>query len=495
MAQIRLQNVAFGYKKSLFEDVNVMISDHDRVGIVGNNGEGKSTLLKCIAGVIADFKGEITKPKNWRFGLIEQDVPKAVENLSLYDVIADSIPVEERDYNLWKVDVALDTFQAPEDIRGKPIRELSGGWQRLALIARTALADPDVLLLDEPTNHLDVEKMAALEEWLNGQLRDKPMIAVSHDRNFLEACTNRTLFLRGGQVHDYKHSYFRARQLLREDDKAAAAQRERELDELSRLQKSASELRQVGVNFFSDAALTRAKQMERRIESLRAQVTPVYDETRREIKLNSSDTHAKYLINLENVTIKAPDGKLLFQIPKLAIARGERIVVLGENGAGKSQFIQHLLRAFADPERARNDGIQITPTAKLGYVDQHLSTLPLAETVRDYVAEISGKQHQNVAALLVTVGFAYESQDLKIGSLSQGQRARLNLLALRLIEPNFYIMDEPTNHLDIAGQEALEREIIDHAAASILISHDRAFVKNIGTKFYQIHKGKLLPKS
>jgi ATPase subunit of ABC transporter with duplicated ATPase domains len=489
--QIRLQKVSYGYTVPLFEDVDLTITEKDKIGIVGNNGEGKSTLLKCIAGIIPDYEGEITKPKNLTFGFIEQDVPDDIKGMSLFDAIASKIPEHDRDYNLWKVDITLDTFKAPENIRKRAIKDLSGGWQRLALIARVSMSNPDILLLDEPTNHLDVGKILVLEEWLKTQVFDTPMIVISHDRGFLESCTNRTVFLRDGQVTDYKYPYSRARKLLFEDDKAAKNQREIELAELERLQKSAHHLRQIGVDNYSAPALKKAKQIERKIERLRSQVTSVYVEQQRDIKLSSSETHAKRLVLIENTDIKAPDGTLLFHIEKLEINQGDRLVILGPNGAGKSQFIQHLKRAFANIDIAKKQGISITPSAKLGYVDQHLSNLPLHKVLKDYVFEASNMDHQKVTSTLVSIGFPYDTQEKKIKDLSQGQRARLNLLILRLTNPNFYIMDEPTNHLDIAGQEALEREILEHGAASLIVSHDRAFIANLGTKFFEIYRGKL----
>ncbi|MFZ1298956.1 MAG: ATP-binding cassette domain-containing protein, partial [Saprospiraceae bacterium] len=166
MTQLKLHKVSFGYTDLLFENIDFSISDKDRIGIVGDNGSGKSTLLKCIAGIIPDYEGQIEKPKNIRFGFIEQDVPEEIKNLTLYDAIADKIPKEEQSYNLWKVDVTLDLFKAPEVIRQRIIKELSGGWQRLALLARVSMSNPDVLLLDEPTNHLDIGKILVMEEWL-----------------------------------------------------------------------------------------------------------------------------------------------------------------------------------------------------------------------------------------------------------------------------------------------------------------------------------------
>ncbi|MCX6350640.1 MAG: ATP-binding cassette domain-containing protein [Bacteroidetes bacterium] len=491
MVQIKLQKVGFGYTDILFEDVDISVTEKDHIGIVGDNGSGKSTLLKCIAGIITDYQGQIVKPKNVKFGFIEQDVPEEIKNLSLYDAIADKIPNDEQDFNLWKVDVALDTFKAPESIRERPIKELSGGWQRMALLARVAMSNPDILLLDEPTNHLDVSKIMVLEDWLKTQVSDIPIIAISHDRRFLDSCTNRTVFLRGGQVSDYKYSYSRARELLLEDDKSLASQRAKELEELERLQKSAHNLRQIGVDNYSAPALMKAKQIEKKAERLKAQLTAVYIAPKRDVKLISSDTHANRLVLIEKVNIVSPDNTLLFHIEKLEIFQGDRLVILGANGSGKSQFIHHLNRAFSNRDLAKKNGIFITPTAKLGYIDQHLSNLPLNKTLKDFICDVVILDQQKATSYLVSIGFPYDTQEMKIKDLSQGQKSRLNLLVLRLIEPNFYIMDEPTNHLDIAGQEGLEREIIEHGASSLLVSHDRAFVANLGTKFYEIYQNNL----
>ena len=474
MAQIRLENVSFGYTDALFEDVTVTIGDNDRIGIVGHNGSGKSTLLKCIAGLIEPTKGRIVRPKSLSFGFMEQDIPAGLRDSNLYNVISDAIPESERDYNTWKV-------------------ELSGGWQRLALIARIGLSEPDVLLLDEPTNHLDVGKIFVLEQWLNEQVYNIPLIAVSHDRSFLSHCTSKTLFVRGSKVHEYNYSYEIAKDLLAEDDKTASAQRTKELKEIDRLERSAHELRQIGVNNRSDAALKKSTQIAKRAKAIGQELTETHVEKRRDIKLGNSGIQAKKLIALKNIDVRAPDGVLLFHIDKLDIGQDERLVILGLNGCGKSQFLQHLYRAFANIEVAKLTGISITPSAKLGFIDQHLSHMPLQQTLRDYVAFEYGLDNQKTTSVLVNAGFSMLAQNAKISTLSHGQRARVALLGLNLTKPNFYIMDEPTNHLDIAGQEQLESEILEHGASSIFASHDRVFVENIGTTYYVINNQKLVP--
>ncbi|MDD9912654.1 MAG: ABC-F family ATP-binding cassette domain-containing protein [Alphaproteobacteria bacterium] len=489
MFQVKLQNIGFGYTDTLFEGLNLVVTEKDRIGIVGHNGEGKSTLLKCLAGKVSDMSGQIIKPKGARLSFVEQGVPADISNLSLYDFIASGISEEERDYCLWKVDVALDAFGAKNALRNRPICKLSGGWQRLALIARAMVSEPDMLLLDEPTNHLDTEKITVLERWLNEQASQIPLVIVSHDRRFLDICTNKTWFLRGKTVQEYAKPFTQAKKLLQEDDSAAASQRDKELTELRRLEKSAHELRQRGVNNYSDTSLQKAKQMDRKVERLASQVTQVHTEKERDITLDNSFTHAKNLLSLSEVDVLAPDKKHLFYIDKLNISQGDRVVVIGENGCGKSQFIKLLKMAFEN--RGQLDSISITPTAKLGYVDQKLSGLLLNRTVLDCLQELAGVTQQRAVSLLTEAGFPYGMQKVKVEKLSYGQRARLNLLVLRLLEPNFYIMDEPTNHLDIAGQEALESEILKSNASGILVSHDRFFVQNLGTRFFEVNGGLL----
>jgi len=492
MTQIRLENIAFGYAETLFEGLTLTIADNDRIGIVGNNGSGKSTLLKCISGEIEPAKGRIIRSKGLKFGFMEQDIPEALKNRNLYDVISTSIPEDERDFNAYKVHTALDTFKAPADIRTEPINRLSGGWQRLALVARLALSEPDVILLDEPTNHLDVAKIMVLEQWLNEQVYNVPLIAISHDRSFLANCTNKTVVIRGGQAHVFDHPYEAAKDLLSEKDKASVAQRSKELREMGRLARSAHELRQIGVNKRSDNALRKSVQITKRVESIGADLTEVHTEAKRDIKLGNSGTQAKRLIGIENVTITAPGGKILFRIDKLDISPGERLVIMGSNGSGKTQFLNRLHRAFDDLDESRKEGIAITPSAKLGYLDQHLSHLPLDKSLKDYFSWGFGLDDQKTTGVLVGAGFPVRVQSMKLGKLSHGQRARVALLGLQLSNPNFYILDEPTNHLDIVGQEQLESEIISNEAACVLVSHDRKFAQNIGTTFYTIKNKRLV---
>ena len=486
MIQIRLENVSFGFTTPLFSDVTLTISSEHHLGIVGNNGAGKSSLIRCITGDLEPTTGRIIRPKSLRFGVVEQDLPAGLQDMTLHDVIAQAIPEADRDAESWKVDVALDAFHAPADLRDRAMSALSGGWRRLALIARAQVSDPDVLILDEPTNHLDLKKIVALEGWLNTYTLGGPLLVVSHDRRFLDNCTNQTLFVRPVRSAAYSRPYSAARCLLEADDRSASAQRDKELGEIRRLEKSAHTLREIGRNNYSDEAALKSRQIAERARKLKENLTDVAVEARREIRFDSSELKRKWLVRIDNVAVCSPAGEVLFTIAKLDIAQDERLVLQGPNGSGKSSLLRLMRQAFEDPEWAKLRGIQITPQARLGYLDQHLSDLPLKKTIRRFIVDL-GFPEQIAKARLVEAGFPFRDQERPIGVLSHGERSRLYLLSLQLLRPNFYLLDEPTNHLDIAGQDRLEAAMIEDGASCILVSHDRSFVDAVGTTFLNIH--------
>ena len=492
MPQIRFDKVSVGYAQTLFKNITLSISSHDRIGIVGHNGCGKSTFLRCIAGLVEPHAGRILCPKGLTFGFIEQEIPKNIVNKTLWDAISLALPDSEKDYSSWKVDVTLDSFNAPMNIRQKPLHELSGGWQRLALIARTVLSSPDVLLLDEPTNHLDLEKIMVLERWLNEQVGDLPLVTVSHDRRFLEHCTNKTFFLRGEDIREYRYSYARAVELLRDDDSNAHIARSKEVKEMQRLKRSAHELRQIGINNYSAAALKKSNQIAKRAEGIEMQLPSVHVEAKRDLKLNHSGIHNKQLMTLQNVSICSPDGVKLFHIETLTIQQGDRLVVFGKNGSGKSQLLKMLHEATLNKERAKQQGILVVPALALGYIDQHMAHLPLHRVLHDYINETLSLGAQKTTTILVGAGFPVAIQQTPLARLSPGQRTRVAFLVLHWLEPNFYIMDEPTNHLDIAGQEQLELEIVKKNATSVIVSHDRSFTDEVGTVFFMIKNKRLV---
>ena len=486
MSSINLRNVGVVAPRPLFQNLSMVIGDPDRIGLIAGNGGGKTTLLKCLAGLMEPTAGEITRSRGMRVGYVEQDVPLNLLDLPLAEAIRRAIPPVERDAQAWRVDVVLDEFDAPPDLHDRPLRALSGGWQRLALLARVWVTEPGALLLDEPTNHLDLAKIQMLERWIRG-VRAIPMVIASHDRRFLDACTTRTLFLRPGISRIYAHPYTRARHLLADDDAAQEAKLARDMHEVDRLRRNAGALRNVGVNSGSDLLQKKSMQLKKRAEALEQTLRPVHADRSGDIRLGNRGTHARVLLNLADVTVAAPDGRALFRVGTLNVFQQDRIAVLGRNGVGKSQLVRLLRQALAAPDSIA--GIRASQSVVIGYVDQLMSHLPNAETPFDFIGGGFRLGDQRTVSLLAGAGITVEMQRQPIGHLSPGQKARLGLLALRLTEPNFYLMDEPTNHVDIAGQERLESEILAHKATCIIVSHDRSFMQAIATRYLLIEDG------
>jgi ATPase subunit of ABC transporter with duplicated ATPase domains len=492
MSLVNIRNLGVTLSAPLFSKLNLAVNAGDRIGLVAANGRGKSTLLRCIVGGMEANTGDIIKSRGLTIGYVEQDVPPALLDTPFYEAILEALPAEERPSESWRVDVTLDSLQVPEAMRERPLKHLSGGWQRLAMLARVWVREPDVLLLDEPTNHLDLAKIGQLEEWLNALPRDVPAIISSHDRAFLDATTNRTLFLRPEQSQIFALPYTRARAALDEADAADGRRYERDIKVAQQLRKQAAKLNNIGINSGSDLLVVKTKQLKERAERLEEAAKPAHlEKSAGAIRLANQGTHAKVLVTLDDAAVGTPDGTLLFRTGKRFICQGDRIVLLGRNGAGKTRLMTMLRKAIENPDTTQG-GIKATPALVLGYGDQALADLVDEETPMHAIVHRFDVGDQRARSLLAGAGISIEKQSRAIGRLSGGQKARLGLLLLRLAEPNFYLLDEPTNHLDIEGQEALEGELLDPRASCLLVSHDRSFVRAVGNRFWLIEKKKLV---
>ncbi|MBM3534190.1 MAG: ABC-F family ATP-binding cassette domain-containing protein [Alphaproteobacteria bacterium] len=485
MGSISLRDVGVVASTPLFTNLSLVIGESDRVGLVAANGAGKTTLLKCLAGLAEPTSGEITRSRGLRVGMVEQDMPATLLDLALAEAIRRALPPAERESEEWRVGVVLDEFETPEELRGRPVRQLSGGWQRLALIARAWITQPDTLLLDEPTNHLDLAKIQLLERWIAATAR-VPMVIASHDRHFLDAVTTTTLFLRPEISRSFAHPFTEARRLLKEEDEAEEARQEKELREAERLRRNAAELKNIGINSRSDLLQKKSMQLKDRAERIEQRLKPIHSErSAGEIRLANRGTHARVLVGLDDVTVTTPDGTPLFRTGRLDLKQGDRVVLLGQNGVGKSRLVTLVHRAVQAGESGMA-GFRVSPSVVLAYIDQHMSQLPVEQTPFAFISGTFRLGDQRSRSLLAGAGFPVDRQEKAIRQFSPGQKARLSLLALRLAEPNFYLMDEPTTHVDIPGQEALEAEILAHEATCLIVSHDRSFVRAIGTRFLLI---------
>jgi ATPase subunit of ABC transporter with duplicated ATPase domains len=492
MALIDIRNVGVTLSAPLFHGLSFSINSGDRFGLVAANGGGKSTLLSCIAGAMEPSEGEITRSRGLVIGHVEQDVPPALMDCTFHRAALEALPADRRTNEGWRVEAALASLSTPEALWTMPLKQLSGGWRRLAMLARVSVTEPDVLLLDEPTNHLDLGRIVELEAWLNALPRETPVVIASHDRAFLDATTNRTLFLRPEGSQIFSLSYTRARSALDEADVSQERRYKRDMKAARQLRQQAAKLHNIGVNSGSDLLVVKTKQLKQRAEKLEDEAKPANSErSAGAIKLASRETHAKVLVALENVAVETPAGALLFRTGKQFIRQGDRIVLLGANGAGKTQFVKMLRNAIENPDAAQN-GIRATPSVILGYGDQALANIADAETPHDAVIGRFSVGDQRARALLAGAGLSIEMQSRPVGRLSGGQKARLGLLLLRLAQPNFYLLDEPTNHLDIEGQEALEGELMAQQASCLLVSHDRSFVRAVGNRFWLIERKRLI---
>jgi ATPase subunit of ABC transporter with duplicated ATPase domains len=402
--------------------------------------------------------------------------------------VRDALEVETAETESWQVDVLLDDLAVDEALRGRAVRSLSGGWQRVMLLARAAVTKPNLMLLDEPTNHLDLGRIGILERFLENLPRACALVVSSHDRAFLDKVTTRTLFLRPQESADFALPYSHALQALNKHDKARDRQFENDMRKVRALRQQAAKLKNIGVNSGSDLLVLKTKQLSERADKLEDKARPANQEhSAGAIRLTNSGTHAKALVTIGETAIKAPDGRVLFNSGNLWIENGDRVVLLGANGSGKTRLVERLLAAFAgsDPD------IRGAASLIFGHSDQSLSRLEAFSTPWEAVKQSSVEADQQAHSLLVGAGIALDAQTAPIARLSGGQRARLMMLLLRLARPNFYLMDEPTNHLDIEGQEMLEIELIENGAACLLVSHDRAFVRAVATRIWVVNGNKL----
>ena len=489
MALVTFTEASLTAIEPLFSDLTFSIATNDRVGLVAGNGKGKTSFLRTLVGELELSSGSVARSRGLKVGLVPQDLPASWQDKSLHALVGDGLAPELRDTDSWRIEVALDDLQAPADLRDRPMRALSGGWQRLGLIARAWVGEPDLVLFDEPTNHLDLEKLYLLENWVMANARNTAMLIASHDRAFLDAVTNRTLFLRPGTSRDFALPYSEARAALEQIDAADRARQENELKEVGRLRRNAAKLTNVGINSGSDLLTVKAKQLKARATKIEDRQKELHKERRASIELANAGTHAKVLLALEDAAVETPDRTPLFRTGRQHVFQGDRIVLLGANGTGKSVFIRMLVQAIGGADIA---GIRATPSLVLGYADQALSHVPDDMTPLAYVTRRFDTVDQRARSLLAAAGFPIEWQQKSIGTLSFGQKSRLGLLGLRLTEPNFYLLDEPTNHIDIAGQEDLAAEIRERAATAIIVSHDRQFVRETGTRFLMIERRRLV---
>lgn len=470
---------AFG---SLFHDIHFSLKKGDRIGLLGDNGTGKSTLLKILSGELEASHGSVTPANHCLLARIEQHLPAEPHNASLLDGVMARLP-EQGDR--WRAEALLGSLGFTAEQQAQIAATLSGGQHMRLLLARALILQPDLLLLDEPSNHLDLPTLMWLENFLNGW--SGSFVLVSHDSTLLDRVTNCSWILRDRGLQFFRLPCSAARQALTEQDDADAQRYQAEQKEIERVEKSAKRLAIWGRNYDNEGLSRKAQQMEKRAGWLKEAQTTLSEGSLWRLQLQGEGLDADRVLALPQMSIRpADDAPALFSLPMLQVKSGDRVAIVGRNGCGKSSLLRHLWR-----ESQQADSALFHPRARLGYYDQSLHQLHDAETLSDALAHFAPLSDEQRKMALIGAGFPYLRHQQLIGSLSGGERSRLLFVGLTLARYSLLLLDEPTNHLDMVGKEELAEALNQFDGAVLLVSHDRQLIANSCNRFWLIEDQQL----
>lgn len=478
MSVINVEHISKLYgDKMILEDLSCSVDEGDKIGIIGINGTGKSTLLRIIAGEEEADEGKIIFSNGMTIGWMGQN-PEFDEESSILKYVCEGKKIED-DYGYESDAKAMLTVLELENFDEK-IKNLSGGQKKRAALCKVLLQKPDILILDEPTNHLD-NKMS---DWLENYLKSfrGVLLMVTHDRYFLDKVTNHIWEVESGKVYYYDENYsgYLERKAEREERELAS---ERKRQSILR-----SEVKWVIRG--ARARSTKQKARLERFEQLKAMDSP---KTAKQVEMGSVGTRlGKKTIELYDIS-KAYGDKVLFKHFSYIFKRFERIGFVGHNGCGKST----LMKILADLEQADSGAIEWGETIKIGYFAQECEVMDERERVIDYIkdaAEYVRTSEGLVSASKMLERFLFSSdmQYTPIAKISGGERRRLYLLKVLMQSPNVLILDEPTNDLDIATLRVLEDFLDEFAGIVITVSHDRYFLDRTVDRIAAFENGNIV---
>ena len=478
MSVINVEHISKLYgDKMILEDLSCSVDEGDKIGIIGINGTGKSTLLRIIAGEEEADEGKIIFSNGMTIGWMGQN-PEFDEESSILKYVCEGKKIED-DYGYESDAKAMLTVLELENFDEK-IKNLSGGQKKRAALCKVLLQKPDILILDEPTNHLDNKR----SDWLENYLKSfrGVLLMVTHDRYFLDKVTNHIWEVEGGKVYYYDENYsgYLERKAEREERELAS---ERKRQSILR-----SEVKWVMRG--ARARSTKQKARLERFEQLKAMDSP---KTAKQVEMGSVGTRlGKKTIELYDIS-KAYGDKVLFKHFSYIFKRFERIGFVGHNGCGKST----LMKILADLEQADSGAIEWGETIKIGYFAQECEVMDERERVIDYIkdaAEYVRTSEGLVSASKMLERFLFSSdmQYTPIAKISGGERRRLYLLKVLMQSPNVLILDEPTNDLDIATLRVLEDFLDEFAGIVITVSHDRYFLDRTVDRIAAFENGNIV---
>ena len=511
MADFIAQNLSKSVgEKTVFNKINFIIHDLDRIGLLGVNGTGKTTLLNVISG-LSGFDGDRTPfdhPQNYKITYLTQEPDFNPKATILDTVLDDSLPQMRAiknyeaallDYeNLAKLERAqsemdaLNAWQVEADVKtiltklqlpdsATLIESLSGGQKRRVQLAQALVNDSDLLLLDEPTNHLDVETIAWLQNYLKNSRRT--VLFVTHDRYFLDNVATRIFELEDAGLKEYQGNYqdYLAKKAEDEEREVAASHKAKQLyqSELTWIRKS------------PQARATKQQARIDRFEDLKESMKTSKNLGDLELNIASSRL-GKKVINFKNAAFSYPD-RPIFKDFELIVQGHSRLGIVGDNGVGKSTLLN-----IIDGELALTDGIlEIGETVKIGYFSQEIRGLDENKRMINFLEEVASAAHNSsgenisIVNLLEQFLFPRSSHGTLISKLSGGEKKRLYLLKILLLQPNVLLLDEPTNDLDIATLTVLENFLGSFPGAVLTVSHDRYFQDKVSNELLAFEDGQI----
>ena len=497
--------------RDVLKDITFSINDGDKVGIIGANGEGKSTLFKIITKEISQDSGEIFIDKNKTLGYLSQNLALDSDK-NIYEealsVFHELLNIEERlssleikmnepydennasyhdklikDYTtlqdiyshkggyVYKGEISrvLKGLGFTEDDFYKSINTLSGGQKTRVALCKLLLRKPDIILLDEPTNHLDLEAISWLEDYMKNY--KGTVLVISHDRFFLDSVTTSTFEVIGGKVECYNGPYSKFIDLRKKNYEAKLKAYNLQQAEIKRQEAIIEKFR----SFNREKSIRAAESREKTLEKMERIEAPAHEKEGSKIKFEASIKSGYDVLHIEDMN-KSYGEKTLFTNLNIDLKRGEKVALIGENGRGKTT----LFKIIMDKVEA-DKGVKVLGTnVNVGYYDQEQSDLNLDKTILDEVwDEFPNLTTSKLRSYLASFLFTGDDVFKVINTLSGGEKCRINLLKLMLSKSNLLLLDEPTNHLDIISREALEDAILEYDGTLMVISHDRYFLNKV----------------
>ncbi|MFB3893660.1 MAG: ABC-F family ATP-binding cassette domain-containing protein [Phycisphaerae bacterium] len=517
-------------EKDVLKNVSFTLGPNQRIGLVGPNGEGKTTLLRIIVGLEAPTEGKVSRKTGLRIGYLPQDTSGPLQEdaltlrAAMLEVFADLHRMERELHELGermardsgdakavarygelqhafedrggyayshKIDTVLTGLGFERDLWERPLAQLSGGQRTRGYLARLLLEEPDVLLLDEPTNHLDLQAIEWLEKWL-ADFRGA-FIVVSHDRYFLDRVTDWTWEVSYAALESYRGGYSQYHVKRQERFKERLKQWEAQQQYI---RETEDFIRRFLAGQRSKEAQGRRTRLERFMKT-EAMPRP-REHPRISVRLHADQRSGDFVLRLSDLVVGYEAARPLLNVERLDIQRGQRVAIVGPNGCGKTTLLKTIMGTVKPvaPPRVLGGGTPVRwgVNVTLGYLSQTHAELSPSMTAVDAVRQIdpsfSEERARNLLGGLLLSG---EEVFKRIDELSGGQRSRVVLARLVLQRANVLILDEPTNHLDILSQEALQDVLADFEGTIIFVTHDRYLIKALATDIWAVADGGIVP--